>query len=135
MFSTTTIASSTTKPTAIVNAINDRLSMLNPSKYIAPQDPISASGTVTLGIRVAQKLRRNNKITSTTRAMVNPSVNSTSATEARIVVVRSRIVATSILGGIVAVSAGSRALIWSTVSTTFAPGCLKTTSSTPRLLF
>ena len=35
MFSTTTIASSTTKPTAIVSAISDRLSRLKLSRYIA----------------------------------------------------------------------------------------------------
>ena len=46
-------------------------------------------------------------MTSTTRAMVSPSVNSTSATEARMVVVRSRMVFTSIAGGIRAVSCGS----------------------------
>ena len=32
MFSTTTIASSTTKPVEMVSAINDRLSMLKPHK-------------------------------------------------------------------------------------------------------
>ena len=46
-------------------------------------------------------------MTITTRAMVSPSVNSTSATEARMVVVRSRMVFTSIAGGIRAVSCGS----------------------------
>ena len=89
MFSTTTMASSTTKPTAMVSAISDRLSRLKFSRYIAPAEPISASGTVTLGMSVAQKFRRNSRITSTTRAMVRTSVNCTSATEARIVVVRS----------------------------------------------
>src|SRR5262249_47599430 len=123
-FSTTTIASSTTKPTAIVSAIKDRLSRLKPSKYIAPQEPIRASGTVALGINVAQKLRRKSRMTNTTSATVSASVNSTSDTDARMVFVRSRIVETFMLGGIVAVSAGNRALTWSTVSTTLAPGCL-----------
>jgi hypothetical protein len=107
MFSTTTMASSTTKPTAMVNAISERLSRLKLSRYMAAHDPSSASGTVMLGIRVAQKLRRNRRMTITTRAMVSPSVNSTSATEARMVVVRSRMVFTSIAGGIRAVSCGS----------------------------
>ena len=74
---------------------------------MAAHDPSSASGTVMLGIMVAQKLRRNRRMTITTRAMVSPSVNSTSATEARMVVVRSRMVFTSIAGGIRAVSCGS----------------------------
>ena len=51
--------------------------------------PSSASGTVTLGITVAHKLRRNTKITITTSAMVSSSVNCTSLTEARMVCVRS----------------------------------------------
>ena len=84
---------------------------------------------------VAQTLRRNSRITITTSAMVSASVNSTSRTEARMVVVRSRMVSTFIAGGMVAVSRGSCALIWSTVSMTLAPGCLKTTSRMLRLLF
>ncbi len=42
-----------------------------------------------LGMAVAQKLRRNTNITVTTRIMVRSSVNCTSPTDARIVVVRS----------------------------------------------
>ncbi len=135
MFSTTTMASSTTKPTAMVSAINDRLSRLKLSRYIAANEPSSASGTVTPGMTVAQKLRRNSRMTSTTSTIVRPSVNSTSSSEARIVTVRSSSVVTSIAGGMFAVRRGSASLIRSTVSTTLAPGCLKTLSRTPRLLF
>src|SRR6516225_2357636 len=124
MFSTTTMASSTTNPTAMVSAISDRLSRLNPARYITAQEPSSASGTVTVGISVTQKLRMNNKITSTTSMKVSASVNSTSTTEARIVMVRSRMVSTLMDGGMVAVRAGNRALMESTVSMTLAPGCL-----------
>src|SRR5471032_3265270 len=99
MFSTTTMASSTTNPTAMVSAISERLSRLKLSRYIAAAEPASASGTVTLGISVAQKLRRNRNTTITTSAMVSARVNSTSETEARMVVVRSRIVVTSTEGG------------------------------------
>ncbi len=135
MFSTTTMASSTTKPTAMVSAISDKLSRLKLNMYIAAHEPSSASGTVMLGMTVAQKLRRNSRTTSTTRAMVSPSVNWTSLTEARMVVVRSRMVSTLTAGGILAVSWGSCALIWSTVSMTLAPGCLKTARMMPGLLF
>src|SRR5215510_13711745 len=126
MFSTTTMASSTTKPTAMVSAISDKLSRLKLKAYIAAHEPSSASGTVMLGMAVAQKLRRNSRTTSTTRPMVSARVNWTSCTEARMVVVRSRMVSTLTAGGILAVSWGSCALIWSTVSMTLAPGCLKT---------
>src|SRR5215475_12835807 len=99
MFSTTTMASSTTKPTEMVSAISERLSRLKPSRYITAHEPSSASGTVTVGIAVTQKSRMNIKITSTTRTTVIASVNSTSATDARMVVVRSRMVVTLMEGG------------------------------------
>ena len=71
MFSSITIASSTTKPTAIVRAIRERLSREYPNTHISEQAPSSASGTVMLGMIVAQKLRRKTKITITTSAMVD----------------------------------------------------------------
>ena len=94
--------------------------------------PVSASGTVTLGISVAGTLRRKTKITSTTRPMVSSSVISTSCTEARMVCVRSTSVLTVTVGGIDACSRGSAALMASTVSITFAPGCLVMTRMMPR---
>jgi hypothetical protein len=53
MFSTITIASSTTNPVEMVSAISDRLSSENPSAYIAAKVPTSESGTATLGMMVA----------------------------------------------------------------------------------
>ena len=50
--------------------------------------PSSASGTVTPGMMVAQALRRKRKMTITTSAIVSARVNSTSSTDALIVVVR-----------------------------------------------
>ena len=47
---------------------------------------------------VADRLRRNRKITITTSAIVSMSVNCTSLTEARIVVVRSMITSTLTAG-------------------------------------
>ena len=88
-----------------------------------------------LGMNVAQKLRRNSRITITTRPMVSASVNSTSRTEARMVTVRSSTVSTLMAGGMLAVRRGSCALIWSTVSMTLAPGCLKMISRMARSLF
>ena len=46
-------------------------------------------GSARLGMIVAEKLRRNRKITSTTSASVSSSVNVTSSTEAWIVAERS----------------------------------------------
>src|SRR3984885_12445273 len=92
---------------------------------------ISATGTVMDGMIVAQKFRRNMKITITTRAIDSISVNCTSATEARMVCVRSTITTVLIEGGIDASSRGRVALMRSTVSMTLAPGCLKISRMTP----
>jgi hypothetical protein len=89
MFSMTTMASSTTKPVAMVSAISDRLSRLKPSWYMIASAPTSDSGTARLGMMVAGTLRRKRKITSTTRPIDSVSSNSTSLTEARMVTVRS----------------------------------------------
>ena len=90
MFSITTIASSTTKPVEIVNAMSDRLSMLKPNRYMTAKVPMSEAGTATVGMSVARQLRRNMKTTRITRMTERIRVRSTSLTDARIVVVRSR---------------------------------------------
>ena len=84
--------------------------------------PISDSGTVTAGMTVAQKLRRNRKITMTTSATVRINVNCTSVIEARIVSVRSEMMLTFTAAGIEASSTGKACLIRATVSMTLAPG-------------
>ena len=83
MFSSITMASSTTKPTHSVSAMSDRLSRLYPSRYITANVPISDKGTARLGMTVAERLRRNRKITSTTSATVSFNVNFTSFTDSR----------------------------------------------------
>ena len=122
MFSIITIASSTTKPVAIVSAIIVRLLSEKPARYMTPNVPTSDSGTEKLGMIVAGRLRRNRKITSTTSTTASISSNWTSSTEARTVMVRSVSVVTSTAAGIDAVSCGSIALTRSTTSMTFAPG-------------
>src|SRR5258708_28294221 len=122
MFSIITIASSTTKPDAIGNAINDRLSRLNPNAAMPPNVATNDTGKAMLGITVAHSRRRNRKITSTTKTTVNTSVNCTSAIAARIVTVRS--VTTEIFnpGGNAARNFGNRDRTASTTSIVLAPG-------------
>ena len=122
MFSITTMASSTTKPVAIVSAISERLSRLKSSSYMIASAPTSESGTERLGMIVAGMLRRNRKITSTTSPTASESSNSTSCTEARIVVVRSVRGWISIDCGSEAVRRGSSFLMLSTTWITLAPG-------------
>ncbi len=75
MFSNITTASSTTNPTESVNAINERLSRLKPSKYITANVKTIDVGRARVGIIVALTLRRKIKITSTTRPIANSSEN------------------------------------------------------------
>ena len=110
MFSIITMASSTTKPVEMVRAIRERLLRLNPRRYMAPKVPMRERGTATLGMIVADRFRRKRKITMTTSATASISSNSTSLTEALIVVVRSVRMETCTLDGRELLSWGSRAL-------------------------
>jgi hypothetical protein len=83
MFSITTMASSTTKPLAIVIAIKDRLSRLKPKRYIAAKLPIIDTGTATVGMKVTRAFLKNMKTTMMTRMTEMTNVCSTSDTEAR----------------------------------------------------
>src|SRR3546814_9155204 len=66
MFSTTTIASSTTNPTEITIATRVRLFRLKPITYIRAKLAISDTHSTAETIRVAESWRRNSAITATT---------------------------------------------------------------------
>src|ERR1700730_4866280 len=87
MFSSITMASSTTKPTESVSAIMEKLSTEKPHKYITAKVPTIENGRAKLGMAVAGILRRKRKITMTTRMSANYRVNFTSCTDFRIVMV------------------------------------------------
>ena len=89
MFSIMTIASSTTKPVAIVSAISVRMLSEKPARYITPKVPISESGTAMLGMIVAATLRRKRNVTRTTSPTAKMSSCCTERTEARMLCVRS----------------------------------------------
>ncbi len=99
MFSIITMASSTTKPVAMVSAISVRLLIENPARYITANAPISDNGTTTLGMTVAASLRKNRKMTITTSATASSNSKRTSRTDARMVIVRSVSTATSTAAG------------------------------------
>ncbi len=124
MFSIITMASSTTKPTETASAISEILSIEKPASHIAAQVPASESGTVMPAAIVGVVRRRNANTTIITSATVASSVSCMSETLARIVCVRSVSVETSTLAGIQRRSSGSRLLMRSTVSITFASACL-----------
>ncbi|MNF51408.1 hypothetical protein D3C84_327270 [compost metagenome] len=122
MFSIMMMASSTTKPVAMVSAIRVRLLMLKPHRYMAAKVPTSESGTAMAGIRVAVRLRRNRKITITTRATASISSNCTSRSAARMFWVRSLSTSRRTPSGRSARSSGRRAWMRSTSSMMLAPG-------------
>ena len=122
IFSTTTMASSTTKPVATVSAINERLSSRNPARYMIASVPSSDTTTATAGIVVAFQLRRNRLTTSTTSSVATSSVTSTSLSEARIVVVRSVAICSLMSAGRSACNEGIWAFSASTTATILAPG-------------
>ena len=135
MFSIMTMASSTTKPVAMVSAMIDRLLRLKSARYITARVPTSDSGTERLGISVARASPRKAKITATTRTTAKLSSICTSRTEARMVSVRSVRMAMSSELGRVSRSVGSRSLMRSTTSMTLAPGWRWTFTITAWVLF
>ena len=122
MFSSMTMASSTTKPVEIVSAISDRLSRLAPSNHMAAKAPMMEIGTAMLGISAARTLRRKTKTTTVTSSTEIRSVFSVSKSEARMVVERSSVSVRSTSPGKAASSCGREDLMRSTVSMMFAPG-------------
>ena len=89
MFSSITMASSTTKPTESVSAIRERLSRLKPKADMPAKVPMMAMGSASEGMMVAETRRRKTKITPTTSTPAISSVCCTSSMEARIIWLRS----------------------------------------------
>src|SRR5437879_6571594 len=117
-----TMASSTTNPTESVSAINDRLSTLNPSRYIAVNVPTMDIGSARLGMIVAETLRKNTKMTITTNAMVRINVNLTSPTDWRIERDRSNNVSNFTDGGSCVRRTSNLLITSSTTWTVLVPG-------------
>src|SRR3972149_6527481 len=132
MFSSITMASSTTKPTESVSAISEIVSRLWPNRYIAANVPMMDRGSATLGIMVAGMLRRKMNITMTTSASASSRVNSTSSTEARMVTERSNRTLMSMPAGTSARKVGSSFLTEFTTSMVLVPGWRWIASTMPR---
>ncbi len=81
MFSSTTIASSTTRPIASTIASSVSVLIVKPNRYISANAPISDTGIVTIGMIVARRLRRKKKMTSTTSRIASTIVSNTDAIE------------------------------------------------------
>ena len=73
-FSSTTMASSTTRPIASTSASSVRRLIETPNAASSMNEPIRQTGTVTAGISAARKVPRKRKMTMSTSAPVMPSV-------------------------------------------------------------
>ena len=82
MFSSTTMASSTTRPMASSMASSVSVLRENPHAPIRMKEPMSETGIATKGTSVARKERRKSRITSTTRPSEMKSAIITSRIEA-----------------------------------------------------
>ena len=81
MFSSMTMASSTTKPIASTRASSVNVLMLKPAIAIIAKVPIKAAGMVTNGMMDARRVRRNTKITSATSTEASTMVWNTALME------------------------------------------------------
>ena len=72
--STTTMASSTTRPMASTRPKSDSVLIENPSRGKTMNAPTSATGTASSGMSVVRKPCKNMKTTSTTRRSASTSV-------------------------------------------------------------
>ncbi len=77
-FSTTTMASSTSRPIASTRPNIESVLMVKPSAAITPKVPSSTTGTAIEGMRVARMFCRNRNITRNTSAIPSSSVLTTS---------------------------------------------------------
>ncbi len=80
-FSTTTIASSTTMPTARTSPNSDSVLIVKPNIAMKKKVPTSDTGMAMSGITAARQVCRNITTTSTTRKMASPIVSCTASTD------------------------------------------------------
>ena len=83
MFSSTTMASSTTNPVASVRPKSERVLIEKPRSFIAANVPISETGIVMDGMIVLCQLCKKMKMTRTTKRIAISNVTRTSLIDAR----------------------------------------------------
>jgi hypothetical protein len=74
MFSSTTMASSTTRPIARTSASSVSVFTVKPASAIIEKAPIKLTGIVTSGMIDARKVRRNTNTTSATSTTASATV-------------------------------------------------------------
>jgi hypothetical protein len=131
MFSTTTMASSTTRPIASTIASNERRLIEYPIRNRKKHTPISDSGMVTIGISTERKEPRKSRMMKMTMTTASEMVRNTSRIDALIDSVASYIRVMVMPSGSEAWMAGSSSMTAEAVSSGFAAGVGKMAMKVP----
>ncbi len=132
MFSSITIASSTTKPIERISAIIERLLRLKCISCMTANVPRMEKGSASAGMSVADPLWRKRKMTATTSSSVTSIVTCTSWNASRIVRERSCRGVRCADGGSCETNDGRRLRTASVTSIVLLPGCRITISMIDR---
>ncbi len=116
------MASSTTKPSASVNARRLTLSSEKPNIAMPAKVPMMDKGRARAGMNVARQVRRKARMTRITRHAVRISVSCTSCTASRIEIDRSLNTLSLTVGGSSRWNSGSALLMASVTATVLASG-------------
>jgi hypothetical protein len=129
-FSTSTMASSTTSPTARIIASRLKMLMLKPNIFITRKAPISETGMVSSAITLVRSEPRKTTTTASTSSTATITALNTSSTLACTKIEVSKAIATCIPGGAAAWSAGSMARTALPISSGLAVDCGTTPTAT-----
>ncbi len=130
MFSTTTMASSTTMPMASTRANRVRVLIEKPVAFITARVPISETGMARMGITAARQVCRKTITTITTSTRASSRVFCTSWIESWMYSVGLKMIRYAKPGGKLAFSLSISARMPLAVSSALAPGCWKMISAT-----
>jgi hypothetical protein len=123
MFSSTTIASSTTMPIASTTPSSVSTLMVKPAMDMTQNAPMMDTGMASTGISVVRHSRKNAYTTSTTSRKAMKMVSVTSSSERRTYSVLSKATSTEMSGGTSFLICSSRRRSSFTMSIWLAPGC------------
>ena len=128
MFSSTTMASSTSRPTERDNASRVSELSVKPAALMKAKVPMTEVGMAMAAIRVMRRLRRKTAMITTARMPPSRRSNIESSTEALMNVDSSAITSTSTPGGARRRIFGSAAMTFAAISTVLVPDCLRITT-------
>ena len=132
-FSTSTIASSTTRPTASTMASSENVFRLYPISAMNARVPISDSGIVTTVTKAPRIEPRNRKMTTITRMTASRSASKTSTTDSLMKIELSKATARVTSVGSTARRPGSSRFTRPATVSAFAEGCLIIPTARPGL--